>query len=82
MSRIVLDVSGEEHQKIKTLAALQGKTIKNYVLGKVFSDASDEEEAMKILESLLLDRIANVDAKGYTGKTFSQIAAEAVQSST
>ena len=79
MSRIVLDVSGEEHQKIKTLAVLQGKTIKDYVLGKVFSDNVDEDEAMKTLQSLLSERIEDAERESYAGKSFSQIAQEAIQ---
>ena len=79
MSRIVLDVSGEEHQKIKTLAALQGKSIKDYVLEKVFSDNDDENKAMTTLQHLLSERIKNAEQKGNTGKSFTQIAQETIQ---
>lgn len=79
MSRIVLDVSGDEHQKIKALAALQGKSIKDYVLGKVFSDSTDENEAMETLQSLLSQRIENAEQQGTTSKSFSQIAAESLK---
>ena len=75
----MLDVSGEDHQKIKALAALQGKSIKDYVLGKVFSDRADEEEAMVTLQSLLSERIARAELKGSTGKSFSQIADDAIR---
>lgn len=79
MSRIVIDVSSEEHQKIKTLAALQGKSIKDYVLGKVFSGSTDEENAMSSLKALLSQRIENAEKQGGTGKTFSQIADETIK---
>jgi uncharacterized protein (DUF1778 family) len=32
MSRISIDVTPEEHQKLKAMAALKGKSIKDYVL--------------------------------------------------
>ena len=32
MNRISIDVTAEQHKKLKALAALQGKTIKQFVL--------------------------------------------------
>ena len=48
MSRLVIDVSSEQHQKIKALASLQGKSIKDYVLDKILTD---EESAMEELST-------------------------------
>ena len=31
MTRLTIDISGEEKQQIKALAALRGKTLKDYV---------------------------------------------------
>ncbi|MCL4170057.1 UNVERIFIED_CONTAM: hypothetical protein GTU68_027049, partial [Idotea baltica] len=44
MSRLVIDVTGDQHKQIKMLAALQGKTIKNFILDRLFdeNEASDE----------------------------------------
>jgi len=59
MSRISIDVTSEEHQKLKALAALQGKSIKDYVIERtlgVDGDAS-QEAALNELESLLDERI-------------------------
>lgn len=33
MSRISIDVTPEEHRKLKAIAALKGKTMKDYLLG-------------------------------------------------
>ena len=33
MSRISIDVTDSEHKKLKALAALKGRSIKDYVLG-------------------------------------------------
>ncbi len=65
MSRISIDVSTEDHQKLKALAALQGKSIKDYVLERALgSPEQDEILALAKLESFLDDRIRQV---GHTG---------------
>lgn len=78
MSRIVIDVSGDEHQKIKAMAALQGKSMKDYVMGKIFADNSDEDEAMAALETLLAGRIERAEQGTVSQKSFSQIARDMV----
>ena len=60
MSRISIDVTTEEHQKLKAVAALKGMSIKEYVLERTLGDG--EEDALKELEALLDQRIAS--AKG------------------
>lgn len=59
MSRISIDVTPEEHQKLKAMAALQGKSIKDYVIERTVGAAADteEEKALEALESLLNARI-------------------------
>ena len=56
MSRISIDVSEEQHQKIKAMAALQGKSIKNFVLDRTLN-TMDEDNALAELEALLDERI-------------------------
>ena len=59
MSRISIDVTPDEHQKLKAMAALQGKSIKDYVIERTLGAAAgtEEETALKALESLLDARI-------------------------
>lgn len=58
MSRLSIEVSADQHQKIKALAALQGKSIKDYILSKLFSSSNeDEQAALKELEDVLSSRI-------------------------
>jgi uncharacterized protein (DUF1778 family) len=45
MSRITLEVTNEQHQQIKAMASLQGKSIKDYVLEKLFSARDTHEDA-------------------------------------
>lgn len=81
MSRLVIDVSGEQHQQIKALAALQGKTIKDLILGKLFTDLGidDEQDAWGELETLLESRIEEAEQMGASTKTFEQLTEEMIK---
>ena len=59
MSRISIEVTPDEHQKLKAMAALQGKSIKDYVIERTLGAAGDTEQqlALEELESLLDARI-------------------------
>ncbi|MGX1025183.1 hypothetical protein [Psychroflexus sp. MBR-150] len=60
MSRLSIEISSEQHQKIKALAALQGKSIKDLILDKLINpNAVDEQRDWNKLEELLLFRIEN-----------------------
>ena len=61
MSRLSIEISEEQHKKIKALAALKGKSIKDLILDKVFSLSNDEQKAWCELENLLLPRIENAE---------------------
>lgn len=74
MSRIIVDVSGEQHQMIKALAATEGKTIKDYVLERILPDASDDEQAgWDALNAVLLARLENVKKHGTSKRSVSEI---------
>lgn len=79
MSRLVIDVSGEQHQQIKTLAALQGKTIKEFVLEKVLP-AADESEgaAWEQLKEILLGRIEEAQQSGPSSKSLNELTREMI----
>jgi hypothetical protein len=60
MSRISIDVSPEEHRKLKAIAALKGQTIKHYLLeGKIDLGRNDTQVALAELEALLDERISH-----------------------
>lgn len=61
MSRLTIEVSKEEHRKIKTLAAMKGLTIKDFVKSCIFDKERSEDKDWLAFENLLLDRIS--DAK-------------------
>jgi len=52
MTRLTIDISGEEKQQIKTLAALHGKTLKDYVLERVLPPDETAEIGALLLQSV------------------------------
>ena len=57
MSRLTIDITDQQHQRLKALAALQGKTIKQYTLERLFPDDADADPAWQELKTLLEKRI-------------------------
>ncbi|KNY11018.1 antitoxin [Shinella sp. SUS2] len=58
MSRLTIDITDQQHQSLKALAALQGKTIKQYALERLFpGGAADTDQAWQELKTLLGMRI-------------------------
>ncbi len=57
MSRVTIEVTPEQHQHIKAMAAIQGKSIKEFVLERLFSAEGNEDlQAWQDLKDLLRDR--------------------------
>ena len=72
MSRISIDVSPEQHQRLKAMAALQGKSIKEFVLASTLGSQapdSDEAAALAELETLLDKRLANARNGGVSPRS-------------
>lgn len=76
MSRLTIDISDQQHQALKAMAALQGKTIRQYAIERLFPAASDEEQAMQELKALLLARLAEAER----GEVVAMSAAEIAES--
>ena len=57
MSRLTIDITDQQHQSLKALAALQGKTIKQYALERLFPGDVDADRAWQELKTLLSTRI-------------------------
>lgn len=57
--RLSIEVTPEEHQRLKALAALQGKSMKEYVLERVLPQGSSPQErrALRKLEAFLEPRM-------------------------
>lgn len=76
MSRLTIDMTEQQHQSLKAMAALQGKTIKQYTLERLFPSDETAEQAWQELQDLLKNRIHNGLAGKITTKSISDLLVE------
>lgn len=76
MSRLTIDITDQQHQSLKALAALQGKTIKQYAIERLFSADVGQDAAWQELKTLLGQRIAEGLAGGVSTKSIDAIVDE------
>jgi hypothetical protein len=79
MSRLSIELTPEQHQKIKAMAALTGTSIREYVVARLLPPSSDEELALQELETLLNKRIESAKAGQVSGRSVRDIFQEAYQ---
>ena len=82
MPRLSIDISAEDHQQLKAMAALKGQSIKDYVLSRALVDMPNpatmtDAEALQALKELLAPRLAEIDAGQLTSATAEDIKREA-----
>ncbi len=82
MSRLSIDLTPEQHQKIKAVAAMQGKSIQEYVLNQILPTSSDEEMALHELETLLDERVKSASAGKISQKSAKEIFKEVYSENT
>lgn len=73
MSRLTIDITAQQHQSLKALAALHGKTIKQYTLERLFPGDTDANQAWKELKTLLGTRIQEGLAGNLSTKSVNEI---------
>ena len=76
MSRLTIDITDQQHQSLKALAALQGKSIKQYAIERLFSAQPGDDRAWQELKALLESRIAEGLAGGVSGLSFDAVVDE------
>lgn len=84
MPRISIEVTDEQHKRLKAFAALRGQSIKDYVLEQALPSNGDhdqlsEEEALRELESFLKPRIEAAERGEIVSKSVTQIFEDARQ---
>jgi len=79
MGRLTIDITDQQHQALKAMAALQGKTIKEYALERLLPQAGDGD-GLAGLRSLLATRAAEAGRGEVSDKSISEIAADVMQS--
>ena len=76
MSRLTIDISDEQHQSLKIMAALQGKTIRQFALERLFPADTGGDAAWQELKSLLAARIQAGQAGKVSSKSVAQVLGE------
>lgn len=81
MSRLAIELTPKQHQQIKTLAAMRGKSIKDFVLEQIFpvQISNEEKDAWNELQTMLNARIAKAEGGAISQKSLDQITDEAIQ---
>jgi Antitoxin ParD len=79
MSRLTIDITDQQHQSIKAMAAIQGKTIKEYAIERLFSLPSDEERALGELRVLLEQRMTEASRGEVLTQSLTEIADDAMK---
>lgn len=82
MPRMSIDISLQEHQQLKAMAALKGQSIKDYVLSRALVDIPNpatmtDAEALQALKELLTPRLAEADVGQVVTATADDIKREA-----
>lgn len=73
MSRISIDVTVEEHKRLKAVSALRGQSIKDYVIERTLGSESGIESALKELENILDERSEQAKGGAISQRTVSEI---------
>ncbi len=79
MSRLSIELTPDEHKKIKAMAAITGTSIRDYVLTRLLPPSSDEELALRELETLLDERIESAKTGAVSQRTVEDVFQEAYQ---
>ncbi len=74
MSRISIDVTPEQHNRLKAVAALAGQSLKEYMLDRTLPTEGDELTAIQELEAFLAPRIEEANAMQFTSQSVDEIA--------
>jgi len=81
MSRLTIDLSDQQHKSLKALAALQGKTIRQYAIERLFpggdsAEADHSDEPWGQLQDFLDERIAAALAGAVSSRSVEDIVNE------
>ena len=70
--RLSIEISPEQHQRLKASAALQGQSIKDYVLSRTLP-GPDEKSALQALESFLKPRVEAAEKGDFSSKSVDEV---------
>ncbi|WP_041244582.1 hypothetical protein [Gloeobacter kilaueensis] len=75
MSRLTIEVTEQQHQSIKAMAALQGLSIKEYVLARLLDEPDNTAKLQQLREKIALASASIAAGKGLAysnGETLAQ----------
>ena len=81
MSRLTIDMTEQEHQALKAMAALEGKSIKQFTLERLFSKETSATSALDQIKTLLAERVAQAQRGELADGSVTEIAERAIQAS-
>ena len=79
MSRLTIEITEQQHQSIKALAAMQGKSIKEYAMQRLLPLTPDEENAMQELNAFLAPRLEEARQGKFVNQSAMQIFEETIK---
>ena len=77
MSRISIEVTQDQHKRLKAVAALSGKSLKDYMLEKTLPVEDDEEVAMQELLEYLRPSIEQAERGEFVDDSLDDVFQEA-----
>ncbi|MCV6594561.1 MAG: hypothetical protein OIF48_16550 [Silicimonas sp.] len=82
MPRLSIDITSEQHEKLKANAAREGRSLEEFVLGRVLSPSAEmyglsEDTALDALSAVLDARVAQARNGDFSAKTIDEIRDEA-----
>lgn len=80
MSRLSIDMTDQQHQSLKALAALEGKTIKEYAIERLFPKIDSEADAFQKLRAVLQQRLAETTEGAIVDRSIQEIVEQELQS--
>lgn len=60
--RLSIDITSEQHQCLKAAAALEGKSLKAYVLERALADIARDKDDLAALKSVIKSRLSSAES--------------------
>lgn len=73
MSSLTTNITEQQHESLKAMADLQGKTVEQHVPERLFSGDADADQAWQDLQTLLRQRVSNARAGRISSRSVVQI---------
>jgi len=79
MSRLTIDMTEQQHQALKAMAALEGKSIKQFTLERLFAEKDAERDSLAEIRALLAERVKQAQRGELVSASITEIAEQALK---